>query len=130
MKIKKPTTSDEAVKYDRAVGRELFHMLKRKMRVTLGGVTEDELFSVERAKEASKKGIWFDAHQKTLFEAKRALKSGEIPAVLALEPIIFNSSAAMESGVPYLAVTAISWLDTETPKTLPHALLSLIKRNK
>lgn len=130
MKVKRPTSSEEVLEYDRAVARELFHMLRQKMRVTLGGVTENELFSVERAKQENKKGRWDNLDKETVAAGIQDIKEGNIPSTLKLPPVIFNSSAAMDSGVPYLEVVAISWLNKDTPKNLPHALLTLMKSGK
>ena len=130
MKVKRPTTSEEVLAYSTAVNRELFYMLKRKMPVTLGDVTEDELFSIERANEENKKGRWDNLDKKTVSAGMQEIREGDIPSALKLQPVIFNSSAAMDSGVPYLEVVAISWLNKETPKTLPHALLTLMKGGK
>jgi len=126
--MKRPTKPQEIELYELEIEKELFGLLRaRGINVTIGGISEDEYFSYERRKKFKKKSIWEDVSTSNKKKALKEAQKGEIPVRMGLPPIIFSSTAAMQSGVPYLNVSAVSWLNKETPRLLPHALLSLVK---
>jgi len=126
--MKRPATQEEVEKYEIEVERELMGLLKAKgMSVTIGGMSEEEYFSYERRKKFTKKSIWNEVTPSDKKKALKEVKEGKIPVKIELPVLIFGSTAAMPSGVPYLNVVATSWLDKKTPQNLPHALLSAVK---
>ena len=119
-KLKRPTTFQEVQIYDQRLAQTLFSMLKNNFEVTVSGGNEDDLFTPKDQKRKNK-------DTKVSFEdIKRSLVSGESPSIMELPPILFPQSN-VDTGVPYLHVRAVSWLNKEQPKTLYHQLLDLTR---
>ena len=127
-KLKHPTKTSEVKEYDLKIARYFFDMLKKRIPVSLDGITEKELFD---PRHKSKAVVTENPMtKKDLEEASKMVKMGQIPgAVLDLPPVLFNSSSDVKSAVPYLNVRAVSWFNTDKPKVLYHSLLSLVREN-
>lgn len=124
----RPTNQQEVEQYEIEVEKGLIGLLRTKgVHVSIGGLSEKEYFSLDRRKKLGKIDIWENVSNENRIKALRDTRKGKLPVKMELPPIIFNSTAAMPSGVPYLNVVAVSWLDKETPKNLLHSLLSSVK---
>lgn len=128
IKLKRPTRIAEVKEYNLQIARYLFSMLKDKIKITFGDITEKELFDPNY--KFNMKRTDTPLTKEDLKRGKQMGKEGQIPgAILDLPPILFTSKSDAKSAVPYLNVRAVSWLNTDNPKMLYHSLLSLIRQN-